>query len=295
MGKLRLPVSSTLLLLFGLTNYYLLQQDIALFHWLGISPLHTPPSLPFNYFFKNYFSDVMWCLALCFTTKTFYQKQWIDGGESIFLFSIPVLSEVAQYLKLLPGVFDWYDLLVYAIVIIVFLFRYPTPFIQRKQIKLRFTSTVTAFLFFMMSIACAPPRSSYHAPKPLPCTTHKGLSYSPVLVSIYISGSYQMKDLSEVQRTLPNYLLGLLNNLSYAKYKMADGEKPNLSLYVNYTTDSYGHYGADIKGYVFDGDFHTWTDSNYVTWEKLDGEIARTVNWFISSGWCKNCPSPCSP
>jgi hypothetical protein len=68
-----------------------------------------------------------------------------------------------------------------------------------------------------------------------------------------------------------------------------------LSLYVTYTSDNYGHFGAEIKGYVYDGDFFKTIESNFITFEKLDDEVARLVNWYITGGWCKNCPSPCIP
>jgi hypothetical protein len=148
--------------------------------------------------------------------------------------------------------------------------------------------------FTAMALACAAPQHSY-VNKPAPCVRHKPLGYSPVLVSIYISGSYNMRDLKEVQRTLPQTLLDKLNGQSYNKYRMADGEKPNLSLYITYTSDSYEHYGADVKGYVFDGDFNTNFSANYITFEKLDNDIVSRVNGFITGGWCTNCPSPCDP
>jgi hypothetical protein len=34
------------------------------------------------------------------------------------LFALPFLSEIMQVFKLVPGTFDWYDLLVYVIVFI---------------------------------------------------------------------------------------------------------------------------------------------------------------------------------
>ena len=143
-----------------------------------------------------------------------------------------------------------------------------------------------------MFFASAPPTQTYKT-KPQPCIKHKPLNYSPVLVRMYISGSYQMKDLAEVQRTLPYTLLNKLNSLTPYKYKMADGVTPNLSLYVNYTSNSYGHYGAELTGYVYDGDFNFSFGTNYLTFEKLDDDIVAKINHFITGGWCRNCPSPC--
>ena len=165
-----------------------------------------------------------------------------------------------------------------------------------KKLKSHFWSISTFVLFFVMAIACVPSQHyTYKKPKPEPCITHKGLSYSPVLVTFYISGSYNMENLSNAQTSVPNILLNKLNGLSYGKYQIANGVTPNLNLYVDYKTDNYGHYGADIKGYVYDGDFHTWTENNFVTFDRLDDEVASKVNAYIMYGWCKNCTGPCNP
>jgi hypothetical protein len=162
-----------------------------------------------------------------------------------------------------------------------------------RNLKLYCCAAIVIAAFTAMALACAAPQHTYT--KPAPCVKHKPLTYTPVLVTIYISGSYNMKDLKEVQRTLPSTLLNKLNGLTPYKYRMADGEKPNLSLYITYTTDSYEHYGASVTGYVFDGSFTKTFASNYITFEKLDNDIVSDVNWFITSGWCTNCPSPCNP
>jgi hypothetical protein len=165
---------------------------------------------------------------------------------------------------------------------------------MKNNIKHFCFALIVMAAFTAMALACATPQQSYHS-KPAPCVKHKPLTYSPVLVTIYISGSYNMKDLKEVQRTLPHTLLDKMNALSYGKYQMADGVKPNLSLYITYSTDSYEHYGAEIKGYVYDGDFYYTMPSNYITFDRLDTDIVSKVNGFITGGWCTNCPSPCDP
>jgi hypothetical protein len=241
---------------------------------------------------QNYFSDACWAIAIAWFADRAVVAGWLNKFNASLLLLLPFLSEFLQLFGWLPGTFDSIDLLIYFLVTVFFVSRMKMTF-PDVQFQLRLLPVFTAFLF--MSLACATPKSSYQAPKPLPCKTHKGLNYSPVLVTMYISGSYNMKDLSEAQRLVPSILLKNMNDLNPYKYKMADGEKPNLSLYVTYTSDSYGHFGAEIKGYVFDGDFYTTLSSNYVTWDKLDADIAAKVNSFISYGWCSNCPSPCNP
>jgi hypothetical protein len=218
---------------------------------------------------------------------------------NFFILSLPFLTEFGQYFHIVPGTFDRLDLIFYLLTILLFTIIYPSSIIGTDMKKIQaFLIPSTVFAFFLviaLASATSKPRYAYQKPKPQPCITHKALTYSPVLVTFYVSGSYNMKDLSEAQRTVPAVLLSKLNALSPGKYQMADGVRPNLSLYVDYRTDSYGHYGADIKGYVFDGDFHYWTESNFITFDKLDEEVAYRVNWLITGGWCKNCPSPCTP
>ncbi len=158
-----------------------------------------------------------------------------------------------------------------------------------KADLLTFTIVLT---FLLMAVASAPPRRTYQS-KPQPCTKHQPINYSPVLVKVNISGSYSMKDLTEVQRIRPTLVLDNLNSVNYGKYQIADGVTPNLNLYITLNNDNYGHYGASITGYVYDGNFNFTINTDYVTLEKLYSDIAYKINGYITGGWCKNCPAPC--
>lgn len=151
-------------------------------------------------------------------------------------------------------------------------------------------------VFLGMALASAPSHhTAYRKPKPQPCTTHKPLYYSPVLTQVYISGNYTMKDLQGAQADLPSRFLSGLNSLNYGKYQLANGVTPNLNLYITFTTDNYQHYGAEIHGYLYDGDFYTSLPNNYSTFDKLAEDICNQVNIYITRGWCRNCPDPCNP
>lgn len=174
-----------------------------------------------------------------------------------------------------------------------------------KKLKSHLWTVVMFVLFFTMALASVPSqRTTYHKPKPLPCVTHKGLAYSPVLVKFFISGSYTLKDLQSVQQRDPGDIINELNKLNPGKYQLTSGQTPNLNLYVTYNTDSYQHYGASVKGYVYDGNFSFTLPTNYNI-DDLNGsaygpgkimtDIAQKVNTFISYGWCNNCPTPCNP
>lgn len=151
-------------------------------------------------------------------------------------------------------------------------------------------------VFLAMALASAPSHhTAYRKYKPQPCTTHKPLYYSPVLTQIFISGTYTMKDLPKAQSDLPSLFLSELNNQSPGKYQLANGVTPNLNLYITFTTDNYQHYGAEIHGYVYDGDFYTSLTNNYSTFDKLAEDISNQVNIYITRGWCKNCEGACNP
>ena len=161
-----------------------------------------------------------------------------------------------------------------------------------KSVKSDLTALLLVLFFLALAIASAPPKRTYQS-KPLPCTKHLPISYSPVLVKVNLSGSYTMKDLSEAQRIRPSYIIDAMNTYAYGKYSLADGVTPNLNLYLTVNTDNYGHYGASITGYVYDGDFNFTLNADYITLEKLYNDVASQVNVYITRGWCKNCPGPC--
>lgn len=164
-----------------------------------------------------------------------------------------------------------------------------------KTLKLFLPEIIVVVIFLGLAIASTPPRQTYRKPVPQPCIKHKPLTYSPILILVNLSGSYSMVDLAEAQRTRPLYILNALNALSPYKYQLANGVTPNLTLNITVTTDNYQHYGAEIRGYVYDGDFYTSLSTTYITFEKLYDDVASRVNWYITGGWCRNCPDPCNP
>lgn len=174
-----------------------------------------------------------------------------------------------------------------------------------KKFKSHFWSITIFVLFFAMAVASVPQQHyTYHKPKPQPCITHKGLTYSPVLVKFFISGSYTVKNLQEVQQKHPDAIIAELNRINPNKYQLVSGQTPNLNLYITYNTDNYQHYGATVTGYVYDGDFTFTLDTNYslddfggdyLSQGKGITDIASKLNAYISYGWCKNCTGPCNP
>lgn len=252
-------------------------------------------------FISGHFADTAWCTSLYLSTIVLSERKLLHFADSLLLLSLPFLTEIMQAFRLMGGIFDWYDIIIYSIVLLSVNFFFTGAFLKslkRTGVKrASCTWPVAAIvLFFVTAVASVPAqKTTYQKPKPQPCITHKSLAYSPVLIKVNLSGDYTMKDLQEAQRQRPTFILNELNYLSPGKYQLADGVTPNLNLYITLKTDSYGHYGAEVTGYVHDGDFFVRFGMDYVTLEKLYSDIAAKINLFVRNGWCSNCPGPCNP
>lgn len=106
---------SILFLLSGSLNYILIKPRINL-NLNGITSI----LLVLRIFIKNHFSDVAWCIALCFIILFLKEIKKLDSTGYVFLISIPFLTELLQFLEISGGTFDWVDIFFYLVVIIIF-------------------------------------------------------------------------------------------------------------------------------------------------------------------------------
>lgn len=115
-------------ILVGSLVYVLFRPNIIFFNLIGASDclasikLETQGNSSFWYYFFLYcFSDVLWYAALLILASTFYVREVL---LSRILFSIMVIMpfglELMQEAELIPGTFDWYDILFYFITLIIF-------------------------------------------------------------------------------------------------------------------------------------------------------------------------------
>lgn len=145
-------------LIAGVINYYFFRPDIILFDWLSIK--NNSPKVFNNlfvyYFFRGYFSDIAWCISLCLTIIILKRKYTLFKFDKFLLLSIPYLTEIAQYFSLIQGSFDWIDLLLYTVIILLvnIVFSPIIPFNMQKA-KSAVLSSVVFVLFFIMALACA--------------------------------------------------------------------------------------------------------------------------------------------
>ena len=119
----KLFLFALLSLLLGCVNYYLFEPRIYLFTLLPLPPEKTYHiANPFiRHFMTGYFSDACWCCALYFVTVALSQLKYLHATGKIIILLLPFIVEVAQYFHLMPGIFDWFDLLTYGIILIAFI------------------------------------------------------------------------------------------------------------------------------------------------------------------------------
>lgn len=283
-------IAAIVFLSLGLINYAVFRPSIILFKWFQIdrAGILNLKYRGISLFFSGYFSDIAWCAALCLVILALDARGYLKTIDKILILLLPFASEAAQYFSLIPGTFDWFDMLSYGVVITIFNILFPLQLIpaNMKKIKQHFAGPLVFALLFLMILASAPSgRNTTYHPAPDPCVRHGALFYNPVLVQINIDGNYTMKDLSGAQVSGQNYFFSALQSANPNKYQLAQGVTPNLNIYITINTDGYQHYGATIKFYVYDD--NTWFSmpSNYVEPYKLYDDIAGKLNQYVAYGW----------
>ena len=119
----KLLLLAVLSLLLGCINYYLFEPRIYLMSLLPLPPARTYyiPNIYIRHFMTGYFSDICWCCALYLVTVALSRLNYLHFSGKICILLLPFLVESAQYFHIVPGIFDWFDLLTYGIILIVFI------------------------------------------------------------------------------------------------------------------------------------------------------------------------------
>jgi len=115
-------------LLLGLGNYLMFQPNILLFNSISFLP-HTPVSIKntvLRHFLTGYFSDICWCCALYLVTAVFSELKKLQRPGKILILVLPFIVEISQQIPVIQGSFDWYDLLVYGVILLIFLKIFPS-------------------------------------------------------------------------------------------------------------------------------------------------------------------------
>jgi hypothetical protein len=109
---------SILILILGICNYYFLGRDILLFKILGLCPEQK-----FNtVFLKNYFSDILFSAFIILQMYYLIAKQF-SAVQIKFILVLPILAEFLQLLFKALGTFDWIDVIIAAVPIVLYYFK----------------------------------------------------------------------------------------------------------------------------------------------------------------------------
>ncbi len=114
-------------LLLGVINYLLFQPNILAFHIAGFSsgnPLLIQNET-LRHLMTGYFSDIMWCSALYLVTVVVSRLIFLQLFQKLLILTLPFIVEAAQYFRIIGGTFDWYDILLYAAILLVFIICFP--------------------------------------------------------------------------------------------------------------------------------------------------------------------------
>lgn len=152
-------IAASIALLAGVINYFLFRPHILFFDWLQIEPA-TPIVINSNfvlYFLRGYFSDITWCVSLCLIIVALDRQICLSKYDKAFLLLVPFISEIAQYFSLFPGTFDWVDMLLYTVIILLLniIFSFSIIPLNMQKIKSHFFTLGVSVLFLFMAFACS--------------------------------------------------------------------------------------------------------------------------------------------
>jgi len=70
-------------------------------------------------FFTGHFSDIVWCVSLYLCIIVLTERMNLNLADRLTLLLLPFLTEILQKFDLLPGTFDWYDILSYSLILVI--------------------------------------------------------------------------------------------------------------------------------------------------------------------------------
>lgn len=154
---------------------------------------------------------------------------------------------------------------------------------MEKQL-LHFKAMGVMLIFLMMIPASTPPRK-YTKPVTYPCVQYPPLTYSPILLKINVDANYTPKDLAGLRENAPTLVMEELKRVNY-NFKLADGVRPNLVLFITFTNDGYNHYGVILNvDWQGQGNFTISLPNNYITVKQLFADMANEFNRWVINGW----------
>jgi hypothetical protein len=107
-------------LFFGFINYILFQPSVSFLQFLNIrSSVAFFHQSTIQIFFTGHFSDIAWCVSLYLSIIVLTEKMNLNLADKLALLLLPFFTEILQKFSLLPGTFDWYDILSYSLILVI--------------------------------------------------------------------------------------------------------------------------------------------------------------------------------
>lgn len=88
-----------------------------------------------------------------------------------------------------------------------------------------------------------------------------------------------------MRESAPTLVMEELKRVNY-NFKLADGVRPNLVLFITFTNDGYNHYGVILNvDWQGQGNFTISLPNNYITVKQLFADMANEFNRWVINGW----------
>lgn len=154
------------LLISGIIVYWYFRNDIYLFYILQVTnPSPVEANSLLTIFLKNHYSDLVWCISIVLFASVLFELKVPVFYPTLLLF-LPILSEALQTTSLIGGIFDWYDILIYLVVLSIFIYKRKS---SMKKIRKHLYGLAGLFVFTFTIMACFFPE--YEPPPPINYTT----------------------------------------------------------------------------------------------------------------------------
>ena len=157
-------LTAILLLISGLAVYWLLNPGIYFFYFF--TPGYNHPLITADNFYlifiKNHLADIIWCTAIFLIASVLLEKKY-PAIYPVLLILLPFTSEIFQQLSIIPGTFDWIDLLLY---LMLFLLFYHSKILNMQNLKKHFYGTIAiASFMFALLASYGPKKITYNYTK----------------------------------------------------------------------------------------------------------------------------------
>ena len=153
------------LLTAGIVNYYAFHPDAIFSKYIAVHLYRNGLSPVACTLLGGYFTDAMWCSSLYCVVIALDLRFSLPAWNIRLLLMLPFVSEMLQFCFPTLGTFDLYDLLLYALLLVLFsIIHTPLNLFKMKKLQPVVYTTLTALVFLALALACATPSRTTYAP-----------------------------------------------------------------------------------------------------------------------------------